>query len=261
MNKAFRTLKNGKYCRKMQNNTCETISEDEYLHGGRVKYDSTEKKWTCLDCGYCAAQGNSKSAILHRHKHVKDKRLQDEKAFADERTSVGLDDTQMENRFLALNLNPVQTASLDAWVNENKKGRNDARSGNEIEPQNINDNEAHNGENGEKHHYERLNFVTRDDNNNDWVCQVNNCGRRFTDSQGMSKHVSRMHTTLKTAERKKCPYCPKYYTHLKDMLMHLAINKNVTRKGGWANAICAHLTEGENIHTKWRKLEQANQDN
>jgi len=250
----------------MQNNTCETTGEDEYLHGGRVKYNALEKNWNCLDCGYTALQGNSKSVLLHRNKHVRDKRLQDEQAFDNERTSVGLDNTHMENRFLALDINPEQATHLDDWVKEygENGGNNNANEiGNDLEPHDSpNGNPGpQNGEEREPHHYETLNFVSWDHVNEEWVCQVDGCGKKFSSNQGMSKHVSRMHTTLKTANREKCPYCPKYYTHLKDMLMHLTIIKNVIRKGGWATARCAHIPAGDSIHTKWQKLEQTNMGN
>ena len=127
-----------------------------------------------------------------------------------------------------------------------------ANNGNEPDPQG--NNEAHNEDGYDPHHYEKLNFVIWDNTDDVWVCQVNGCGKRFPSNQGMSKHVSRIHTNMKTANRKKCPYCPKYYAHLKDMLMHLAITKNVIREGGWANAICAHMPVGGQHTRKMGKI-------
>ena len=280
MHKDFRILKNGTYNRRYLTNTGDPIGSDTYANKGRVKFDSATNTWHCLECEHTAGLYNSRSVIMHSSKHKK-KENQIVNNARNQGTHKYCDD-EIENRFNLMNLNDDELGGFEDWVklknkNENKARNqpneqknpdetheNDKQSPQENEQQNDN-NPADENDNGpidpKTHHYEALKLMRYDNDDELWECCTQGCNKKSTSKNGMAIHVGKCHVKLGDPKvRKYCAYCPRHYSETMDILKHLRIIENTTKKNGWKNATCQHIHTQDNIHDRWRKLLDKNKN-
>jgi len=191
-------------------------------------------------------------------------------------------DDEIENRFNLMNLNDDELGGFEDWVklknkNENKARNqpneqknpdetheNDKQSPQENEQQNDN-NPADENDNGpidpKTHHYEALKLMRYDNDDELWECCTQGCNKKSTSKNGMAIHVGKCHVKLGDPKvRKYCAYCPRHYSETMDILKHLRIIENTTKKNGWKNATCQHIHTQDNIHDRWRKLLDKNKN-